>query len=89
MPENTTRPWHPAVLPPPGFRLEHNGAVFEAIKASPNPHSRFANAFLVVWKTWCADCGCELTTMSTPKGWQELHSKRCKACRSPNSRANP
>lgn len=75
------RPWYPAVLPPPGFRLEHDGAVFEAIKSGPHPRSRYNNVFLVTWRTWCTGCGTELSTMSTAKSWQDLHRKQCKDCR--------
>ena len=35
---------------------------------------------LVTWRTHCIDCGAELTTMSTAKGWEQLHAKRCKPC---------
>jgi hypothetical protein len=73
-------PWHPAVLPPPGFRLEHDGVTFEAVKAGPHTGTTYSNVWLVTWRTHCIDCGAELTTMSTAKGWEQLHAKRCKPC---------
>ena len=68
-------PWHPAVLPLPGFRLEYEGVTFEAIISRP-----YLNMFLVRWRTHCATCGAELRTMSTAKGWRQLQAKRCKTC---------
>jgi hypothetical protein len=68
-------PWHPAVLPPPGFRLEYDGVTFEAMIARS-----YLNVFLVRWRTHCTSCGAELRTMSTAKGWRQLQAKRCKTC---------
>ena len=75
-------PWHPAALPPPGFRLEHDGAVFEALQAVPHDRSRYLNVWLVTWRTNCTGCGVELSATSTAKGWQSLRCKRCELCRS-------
>ena len=67
---------------PPGFRFEHDGVSFEAVKAVPHDGARYLNVWLVTWRTRCVDCDAEVTTMSTAKGWQSLHRKRCQTCRS-------
>jgi len=75
-------PWHPAALPPSGFRLEHDGAVFEAVQAVPHDRSRYLNVWLVTWRTNCAGCGVGIKATSTAAGWQKLRSKWCEQCRS-------
>jgi len=73
-------PWHPAVLPPPGFRLEHDGAVFESVQAVPHERSRYLNVWLVTWRTQCPNCGIAQTTTSTARGWQSLRRRHCTSC---------
>lgn len=73
-------PWHPNTLPPTGFRLDHDGVIFEAVEVRPHERASYPNVFLITWRTHCTGCGVEMPATSTATRWHDLHRKRCEAC---------